>query len=160
MADLVVDTGPLLEGFAAGPETRCLVPRAVLAELERHGMTGYEVENRGLVPTDPDPAALGEVDRAARATGDAGVLSQADRAVLAVALAQRAPLLSDDYAVQNVARALGLEARGHAQRGIRSQWAWEWHCTACRSHVGEEPGECPVCGTMLRRRPKGAARRQ
>ncbi|MGH2670480.1 MAG: hypothetical protein ACRDH5_15430, partial [bacterium] len=67
---LVIDTGPLLEGFGAPPGTRCLVTEQVLKELREHGVSAYEVASRGLVPAAPVRESVGRVRSAARETGD------------------------------------------------------------------------------------------
>ncbi|MDX1612568.1 MAG: heavy metal-binding domain-containing protein, partial [Candidatus Thermoplasmatota archaeon] len=65
-----------------------------------------------------------------------------------------AVLVTDDYAVQNVASTLGVEVMPFAQEGIKETLTWEWYCPGCRNHVGDEKGRCPVCDTVLKRRPK------
>ncbi len=151
---LVLDTGPLMEGYAADEQTRCLVPDQVLAELERHGVSSYEIQSRGLVPARPTAGTTERVRAAAEETGDLDVLSPADLAVLALAVEMEATLVTDDYAVQNVASAMEIKTEAFAQEGIQRTLAWEWYCPACRQHTGDRKGECPVCAAELKRRPR------
>jgi UPF0271 protein len=150
---LVVDTGPLMEGFTAPEDSRCLVPPQVMNELEDQDVSNYEILERGLVTTFPTDYAKKLVREFAEETGDLDVLSETDVAVLALAGDEEAVLVTDDYAVQNVAKGLGVEVRGHAKEGISEEREWIWYCPGCGQHEGDRKGECPVCGTELKRRP-------
>ncbi|PSG96050.1 DNA-binding protein [Thermoplasmatales archaeon SW_10_69_26] len=150
---LVVDTGPLMEGFTAPDDDRCLVPPKVMSELEDHDVSNYEILERGLVTTFPTDYATKLVRDYAEETGDLDVLSDTDIEVVALAGEEEAVLVSDDYAVQNVAKGMDIEVRGHAQEGISEEREWIWYCPGCGEHEGDRKGECPVCGTELKRRP-------
>lgn len=150
---LVVDTGPLMEGFTAPEDTECLVPPEVLTELEDQGVSNYEILERGLVTTFPTDHAISVVEDCAEHTGDLDVLSEADIAVLALAGDKEAKVVSDDYAVQNVGSALNLEVEGFSKEGISEEREWIWYCPACGEHEGDRKGECPICGAELKRRP-------
>jgi len=150
---LVVDTGPLMEGFAPPEDAKCLVPPAVVEELDRKGVSSYELLERGLVTTFPSDWAVDRVEAFAEETGDLDVLSEADVALLALAGEKEAPLVTDDYAMQNVASRMGVQARAYAKEGIEEEREWVWYCPACGEHEGDRKGECPVCGAELKRRP-------
>jgi len=103
----------------------------------------------GLVVSSPGKSSLQEVQRAAAATGDEPVLSRADREILAVALETGAEVVSDDFAVQNVARHLEIPLVPLQQRRARKRM-WKFRCPGC-GKLAEGPGECPVCGSGLKR---------
>lgn len=150
---LVIDTGPLMEGYAPPEDAKCLVPPEVVEELDQQGVSTYEILERGLVTSFPTDQAMQLVRDFAEETGDLDVLSLADIALLALAGEKEATLVTDDYAMQNVASRMGVDARAFAKDGISEEREWEWYCPACREHVGDRKGECPVCGTELKRRP-------
>ncbi len=101
---------------------------------------------------EPRREFIDRVRKAAAETGDVDVLSPADIEILALALQVGGRLVSDDFAVQNVAEKLGIEWES-VERRIRKAFRWEWYCPACRKrHRGKQ--ECEKCGTITKRRPK------
>jgi len=103
---------------------------------------------------------MDEVREAARDSGDLSVMSETDVEVLALALQVREEgeepvVLTDDYAVQNVASRLGLEFEGLGQRGIEEEFEWEWFCRGCGRVFDSRREDCPVCGSGLKRRRSG-----
>jgi len=117
----------------------------------------------------PSAPALSEVAERARAIGDKVVLSKADIGVIALALdlkrdGKNPIIVSDDYAVQNVADALNLVYQSLATFGIRQRFNWVYYCPACfRRYATGDHEVCQICGTKLKRKPLGkrnAKRRQ
>lgn len=107
----------------------------------------------------PSPGFVRRVEEASARAGDAPHLSGVDRLVLALSLQLREegldPLvLSDDYAIQNMADHLGLDYRPLSTFGIRYRFRWIRYCPACfRRYPQDWPsGVCGVCGTALKRR--------
>jgi UPF0271 protein len=80
------------------------------------------------------------------------VLSPADRDILALALELGAVLITDDFAVQNVAHRLGIATRSIRQRPARAI-RWRYRCSGC-GRYWQEPGDCPVCGAQIKRKIK------
>lgn len=105
----------------------------------------------------PKKEHVQKVLRAAEETGDAWLLSKADVSVLALALELGIVLLSDDYDVQNVAKKLGVEVQNVLFAKIKTKRRYYSFCPACkREFKNVRDGECPVCGTKLRRKWKKA----
>jgi UPF0271 protein len=109
----------------------------------------------------PSSPSLTEVVERARVLGDKVVLSKADIGVIALALdlsrEGKSPIIvSDDYAVQNVADALNLVYQSLATYGIRQRFNWVYYCPACfRRYATGDFEVCQVCGTKLKRKPLG-----
>jgi UPF0271 protein len=103
----------------------------------------------GLVVSEPDKQSLARVQEAARSAGDAGRLSVTDSDIIALALALNATILSDDFAVQNVAHILSIPVQPVLQRGAKKR-IWRFRCSGCRRFY-KEPGDCPVCGSQIKR---------
>jgi UPF0271 protein len=117
----------------------------------------------------PSKDSADEIGTRARILGDKVALSEADRGVLALALDLQKEgaepiIVSDDYAVQNVAEAVGIAYQSLATLGIRQRFDWTFYCPACfRRYPGAVEMEvCHVCGTKLKRKPlrKETARRR
>jgi len=103
----------------------------------------------------PGKKAHEKVSEASGETGDAPVLSEADVDVLALALEHGAEVLSDDYAIQNVAKHLNIPIIKSVHEGIKKFIKWEMACTGCGKRFGVEAVKtCEVCGAKVNRRPK------
>lgn len=85
------------------------------------------------------------VVEAAEKTGDIYKLSETDIKVLAKALEYGAVVVTDDYAVQNVAKNLGLKVERILQRGIKKEFKWIRVCRGCGRKTRSEI--CEVCGS-------------
>lgn len=106
----------------------------------------------GLRVMDPDREAVLRVIEAAAVRGEAEGLSRTDIEVLALALQLGAGIMSDDYALQNVARSLGIRVVRLKQAGARNI-RWKFRCSGCGRYY-TMPGECQVCGALIRRKLK------
>ncbi|MHA1730524.1 MAG: NOB1 family endonuclease [Promethearchaeota archaeon] len=166
---LVLDSSFFIEGRSPPATGGALVSPLVLGELSSPRLTRrleVLVDSGKVRVVEPSGAAVGRVKAAARETGDLPVLSDADVEVLALALdvvldpalgPARVTLVTDDYAIQNVAAVLGVPFSPARKRPIQEVIGWEVYCPACRRvRPGKSPGDpCPVCNTALRRRRAG-----
>ena len=131
----------------------CTTPSVVGELADLHARCRFEaLAATGLSVREPREEDLARVEAAAVRTGDAGVLSATDRDILALALELPAILVTDDFAVQNVAHHLGVETRSIRQRPARTI-RWRYRCSGC-GRYWREPGECRVCGAPIRRKLK------
>ncbi len=103
----------------------------------------------------PLPRMIDEVLGMAEHTRDMEGLSTTDIDILAKALERKddATLLTDDYAVQNVAVMLGIDVKPVVQKKIRDILVWEKQCVGCRKRF-DEGDVCPICGSELKKRRK------
>ena len=127
------------------------VPPAVVEELAdlRSRCRLEALLAGGLSVRSPSAESRDRVTRAAGETGDAPRLSPADTELLALALDLGATVVSDDYAVQNVALSLGLGVRGILQAKARFR-RWKFRCPGCYRRY-PAAGTCPECGSPLKR---------
>jgi len=107
----------------------------------------------------PTSDSLREVVNHAKLLGDRLVLSKADSSILALAVdlkkSGKAPIIvSDDYAVQNVAEGMGIGYQSLSSLGIRQKFKWTYYCPACfKRYLAGDLQVCGVCGTKLKRKP-------
>ena len=106
----------------------------------------------GLQVIRPGKEAFVRVRDAASRWGEGEVLSGTDREVLALAVELDAGILTDDYALQNVAGRMGLTVIPLLQNGARG-FRWRFKCSGCGKYA-DGPGECPICGAMIKRKLK------
>jgi len=149
----VLDTSAILSGRWQGG-TVATVP-GVIDEFEEGGhsyrMLQYARE-AGLAVMLPPDEALERVRDAARRTGDLAALSGTDVEVLALAASRDdAVMVTDDYAMQNVARELDVRYEPVVQEGIREQFTWRYRCRSCGRWADAGTEQCPVCGGPIRR---------
>jgi UPF0271 protein len=103
----------------------------------------------GLSVATPLKESVKRVVTAAGETGDVTRLSPADTDLLALSLDLGAVIVTDDYAIQNVAQKLGLGVQGILQRKA-SPRRWKFRCPGCNRRYSAA-GTCPVCGSLLSR---------
>ena len=146
---LVLDASAFFCDFVpAGP---AFVPPAVVDELrDATSRLRFEyLQGRGLEVRDPTNASRALMKAEAEASGDAGVLSEADIDLLALARDLSASIVTDDFAIQNVALRLGIATQQLQQRSAR-RIRWRFRCTGCgRYHP--KGGDCPICGAPMKR---------
>lgn len=97
------------------------------------------------------------VRKAAVKLGEHASLSDADISVAALALelqdkGYQVVVLTDDYALQNLLKSLGIVCKGYRTRGISRTQKYVMRCPGC-GYVSKRWGEkiCPRCGTRLRK---------
>ena len=103
----------------------------------------------GLQVITPGRDSRQRVEEVSQKSGDAGVLSAADVEILALAIEISAEVVSDDFAIQNVAHHLGIPLRPLQQRRAKKR-TWRFLCPGC-GRYSDGPGECLVCGAVPKR---------
>jgi len=158
---LVLDTSAFYAGVPYTNTTENLVtsPDVISEVSNERTRTLIALSKINVWQATPD--AFKRVKDAARGTGDNN-LSKADQSVLALCLSivadgNEAILLSDDFAVENVASKLGIKARPLMTNGIKSASEWVFFCPACGKKYSKERPDCIVCGTKLEKRLKKKA---
>jgi UPF0271 protein len=119
---------------------------------QSHGAIEALLETGSLQIVDPSDANIGRAKAAAKKTGDYSRLSPADFSIIALALQLQIPLVTDDYAVANVASALNIPVRSTSSKGLKEKRRWIAYCSACGKTFGPDARECPLCGNRLRRK--------
>lgn len=119
------------------------------------GVLGSRVE----VFEEVDARYIDRVVDKARETMDIPRLSETDIKLAALALkfsieGHEVEVLTNDLALQNVCRYLGLKAVGTISR-IRHKIRWRYYCPACRTSFEKTPdgNTCPVCGSRVKYKP-------
>ena len=92
------------------------------------------------------------VKEQAKGTGDYGVLSKIDLDIIALGYESRGIIVTDDFAIQNVALSLKIDFVSCSNKAITEKRIWKYKCTACHHKEKEKKTDCPVCGnTEIRR---------
>ena len=132
--------------------------QAVFNEVKHIKKSHYAIEAlidaSNLRVIDPDNDSIEKAKTTAKKTGDFPELSKADISIIALALQLNAVLVTDDYAVANVATTLKILVESSSSKGIKETRKWIAYCSACGRAFGPNAKECPLCGNRLRRKYK------
>ncbi|MCZ6648631.1 MAG: hypothetical protein O7B30_05270 [Thaumarchaeota archaeon] len=120
---------------------------------------------KGLIDSDrlrilhPGEKSIAKIKNSSQAIEGLGILSDADLSVVALAIemaevepAKKTVIVTDDYAIQNVAANMHVEYRAVMTRGIRNKGSWSVYCPGCGREQEGEARVCEACGTKYRRR--------
>jgi len=118
---------------------------------KNHDALGTLLETNRLKIREPDVESTKTAIRAAKNTGDFPQLSKQDISIIALCIKNKGDIITDDFAISNVAKNLGLKITPIMTRGIKDVGKWVHYCPGCRTnHVSGT--ECPACGTPLKRK--------
>ncbi|WP_302081531.1 NOB1 family endonuclease [Salinibaculum rarum] len=125
----------------------------VREELEDESAYRFDaMEGSGMYLHIPDEETVERIERAARETGDFDELSRTDIRLVAAAFELDGRLVTDDYAMQNVAEKLEVPVEVINQDGITEQREWIFQCQGCGREFEESHDRCPICGSELSRK--------
>lgn len=157
----VLDTSALIAGFTPNLEKpkQYTVPK-VLREAQSLPVKlklETAISSGQMKVEEPSQKALDEVREKIEKTKDR--VSQTDAQILALARqlqkSGKDPLIiTDDYAIQNLAELLEIPYSRVAKPGISEVYEWEKKCPACGRVYKEDIQRCKACGSKLRRKPK------
>ena len=78
-------------------------------------------------------------------------LTKQDISIIALCIEMSGEIISDDFAISNVVKNIGLKISPIMTQGIKDVGKWIHYCPGCRTnHTNVK--ECPVCGTLLKRK--------
>ncbi|PSP56040.1 DNA-binding protein [Halobacteriales archaeon QS_1_67_19] len=147
----VLDASAFIDEYHTNEEI-ATIPM-VREELEDESAYRFDaMEGSGMHIHIPQDGAVERVRRAATETGDAEELSATDIRLVAAAFELDGTLVTDDYAMQNVAEHMEVDVNVIAQDGISEQRDWQFQCQGCGREFDENKDRCPICGSELTRK--------
>jgi len=153
---LVIDASAFYSGFPFLTLSTCYTTNSILNEIKhmnrKYGAIELLIDSDRLKILEPDKECLRQVITMAKKTGDYEKLSTADISILALAFQIKSTLISDDYAVQNIAAILKIPVGTVGTKGITKIRRWINFCNACGKAYGPNINQCMLCGNTLRRR--------
>ena len=151
----ILDATAFYAGIPFGSSSECYTTSLVYDEI-KHIKKSQEVletliETNRLKIRDPKPEFIEAVMKESKKTGDYQQLSKQDLSVLALCIDLGGQIISDDFAISNVAKNLGLSISPLMTQGIRDVGKWIHYCPACK--INHKSGnECHLCGTPLKKK--------
>ena len=151
----ILDASAFYAGVPFSSSNDCYTTSLVYDEI-KHIKKNHEVletllETNRLKIRDPDEESTKAAIRASKNTGDYQQLSKQDLSIIALCIGHNGQIITDDFAISNVVKNLGLKILPIMTSGIRDVGKWVHYCTGCRSQH-ESGTECPKCGTPLKRK--------
>jgi len=155
-SEFVLDASAFYAGTPFLSSSTCYTTNLVLKEVIHIKKSYSALESLtdagNLKIIDPEEQFLKKIIKIARKTGDFSKLSSADLSILSLALQLKATLISDDYAIINIAILLRIPIKTIATKGITKVRKWVTFCKACGKAYSPDISECMLCGNKLRRR--------
>lgn len=155
MASSVYDASAFYAGIPFASPDQGITTTLVFEEIhhikKNHGALDTLLETDRLKIQDPDSIHTDLVINAAKKTGDIQKLSKVDISAVALAYELKVNLVTDDFAVSNLAKNLNLQVSPIMTKGIKNVGKWIHYCVGCgKEFSGIE--FCPNCGNMLNRK--------
>ena len=151
----VLDASAFYVGIPFASQEKSYTTPAIFEEIKHikknHEAINVLLDTKRLEIIEPDVQYVEKVLSKAKNTGDFHNLSKEDISVIALCMQLKAELITDDFAVSNIARHLNLNVIPIMTSGITRVVDWIYFCPGCQktfSHISE----CPLCGNKLRRK--------
>lgn len=151
----ILDASAFYAGVPFRSSDDCYTTSLVYDEIKHikknHDALGTLLETNRLKIREPDQNATDSAIKAAKDTGDFPQLSKQDISIIALCIETKGEIISDDFAISNVSKNLGLKISPIMTRGIKDVGKWIHYCPGCKTnHTNGK--ECPACGTPLKRK--------
>ena len=151
----ILDASAFYAGIPFRDSKEYFITPLVLDEIKHikksHDAIETIMETNRLKIREPNGKYLEKAVHASKNTGDYQQLSKQDLSIIALGVELNGQLITDDFAISNVAKNLGLQVSPLMTKGISDVGKWVHYCPGC--HTNHESGkECPSCGTPLKRK--------
>ncbi len=155
MASKVLDATSFYAGIPFSSQEKYYTTSLVYNEIKHikkhHNAVNTLMELGRLELIDPEKKFIEKATQKAKDTGDFTELSNEDLSVIALSLQLNSDLVTDDFAVSNVAKQLGISIQPLMTRGISKVLQRTLYCAGCQKEF-RSGKQCPVCGTTLKKR--------
>ena len=152
----VLDSTAFYAGIPFSSNEPSYTTSLVYGEIEHikkdHDAIQILIETKRLMICDPEHQFVITANNAAKKSGDIPNLSDEDISTIALSLQLNAELVTDDFAISNVAKNLNIKVIPVMTNGIKNVVTWKYYCPGCETNFSEIT-ECPRCGNRLKRKP-------
>ena len=151
----ILDASAFYAGVAFRSSEDCYTTSLVYDEIQHikknHDVLGTLLETNRLKIREPDEQSTQAAIQAAKETGDFPQLSKQDISIIALGMELKGQIITDDFAISNVAKNMGLDIAPIMTKGIKDVGKWIHYCPGCKA-VYRNGKECSICGTGLKRK--------
>lgn len=153
----VLDTSAILSRRFNLSDPEVILPDLVVDEIRKGKLKSMlDSMDEMLRVVSPSEDSMCTVRENAAESGDLKSLSETDLQVLAVAYETNSTIITDDFAIQNVASLMSISYSGADLSGIKHEVKWRYRCTGCHRIYESPVGKCGVCGHEVVRSRAGA----
>ncbi|QMU54498.1 MAG: nucleotide-binding protein [Nitrosopumilus sp.] len=151
----ILDASAFYAGVPFRSSEDCYTTSSVYDEIKHikknHDALGTLLETNRLKIREPGFESMKHAIEKSKDTGDFPQLSKPDISIIALGMEMNGEIISDDFAILNVAKNLGLKVSPIMTKGIKVVGRWIHYCPGCK--ISHSKGkECPICGTPLKRK--------
>ena len=151
----ILDASAFYAGVPFRSSEDCYTTSSVYDEIKHikknHDALGTLLETNRLKIREPSEESTKSAIKAAKETGDFPQLSKQDISIIALGIETKGQIITDDFAISNVGKNLGLNIAPIITKGIKDVGKWIHYCPGCKaSYQGGK--ECSICGTALKRK--------
>ena len=151
----ILDASAFYAGVPFRSSNDCYTTSLVYDEIKHikknHGVLETLLETNRLKIKEPDIKSTELAVKASKNTGDFPQLSKQDISIIALGIEMNGEIISDDFAISNVAKNLDLKVSSIMTKGIKDVGKWIHYCPGCRTNYTAGK-KCPICGTFLKRK--------
>jgi|TARA_B100000959_G_scaffold98331_1_gene104030 UPF0271 protein len=155
LAFRVLDSSAFYAGIPFGSNEPSYTTSLVYDEIKHikknHDAVDILIETGRLTISNPESEFIEIVRNTANESGDLHELSVEDISIIALSLKLGAELITDDFAVSNVAKNLNIQVFPVMTDGIKNIVSWTYYCPGCNNNFSESV-KCPKCGNTLKRK--------
>jgi len=151
----ILDASAFYAGVPFGSASDCYTTSLVYEEIKHikknEDALGTLLETNRLKIMDPDKESINVAIASSKETGDFPQLSKQDISIIALCINLHGEIISDDFAITNVAKNIGLKISPIMTNTFQDTGKWIHYCPGCRTNYASGK-ECPICGTPLKRK--------
>jgi UPF0271 protein len=151
----VLDASAFYAGIPFSSQIQCYITPEIYDEIKHikknHDAIGTLIETKRLYIVQPETKYIDQVRQMAKTSGDLSKLSKEDISSIALCLQLQGEIITDDFAMSNVSKSLGLKVLPLMTSGIKDVGSWVHYCAGCHKNFPDLM-ECPLCGNPLRKK--------
>lgn len=157
VSKFALDATAFYQGFHLHSDSRCITTGLVFEEIshiqEKLSVLESLISNKRIMILEPSEDSIRMVKSIITQIGETR-LSDADISIVALAKEFNVPLVTDDFAVCNLAKTLSIDLLNLGTKGIRDRRKWVKFCKSCGKGYPSTQTICSLCGNKLRVRYK------
>jgi len=151
----IIDASAFYAGIPFSSSNEFYTTSLIFDEIKHikknHGAIDILLATNRLKIQDPSSEFTDIAIEESKKTGDFNQLSKQDVSLIALCLQLKGELITDDFAISNLAKNLDIKVSPLMTSGIKDVGIWILYCPGCRKNL-DSGSECPSCGSILKRK--------